>query len=43
MLGRTGRHGLRLNDPVNGTELVLHARDAWKLWRRPGDLTSMLA
>lgn len=43
MLGKTGPHGLQLNDPISGKGLRLHARDAWKLWRRPQDLASMLA
>lgn len=43
MLRKTGPHGLRLSDPVNGKALLLHASDAWKFWRRPGDLASMLA
>lgn len=42
-LRRIGPHGLRLIDPVNGKALQLHASDAWKFWRRPQDLASMLA
>jgi len=42
-LRKTGPHGLRLIDPVNGKALHLHASDAWKFWRRPKDLVSMLA
>ena len=41
-LRKIGPHGLRLLDPVNGKALHLHARDAWKLWRRPHRLISML-
>jgi len=36
-------HGLRLLDPVNGKALHLHAHDAWKFWRRPRSLISLLA
>ncbi|MGE5320552.1 MAG: hypothetical protein ACM3KD_10250 [Hyphomicrobiaceae bacterium] len=42
-LRRIGPHGLRLNDPVNGKALLLHAGDAWKFWRHSQDLVSMLA
>jgi hypothetical protein len=42
-LRRIGPQGLRLLDPVNGQALHLHARDAWKFWRRPRRLASMLA
>jgi len=42
-LRRSGPRGLILNDPVNGKTLQLHASDAWKFWRRPRDLGSMLA
>jgi len=42
MLRKIGPHGLRLLDPVNGRALHLHARDAWKFWRRPHRLISML-
>jgi len=42
-LRRIGPHGLRLLDPVNGKALHLHARDAWRLWRRPRKLIAMLA
>ena len=42
-LRRSGPGGLSLNDPVNGKTLRLHASDAWKFWRRPRDLASMLA
>jgi hypothetical protein len=41
-LRKTGPHGLRLIDPLNGKALHLHASDAWKFWRRPRDLVSML-
>ena len=41
-LRRIGPHGLRLLDPVNGKALHLHARDAWRLWRRPRKLIEML-
>src|SRR5512139_508436 len=42
-LRRIGPHGLRLVDPVNGKGACLHASDAWKFWRRPKNLVSMLA
>jgi len=42
MLRKIGPRGLRLLDPVNGKALHLHARDAWKFWRRPHRLISML-
>ena len=42
-LRKTDPHGLHLLDPVNGKSLHLHARDAWKLWRRPHRLISMLS
>lgn len=41
-LRTAGAHGLQLADPLNGRSLQLHASDAWKLWRRPRDLISML-
>lgn len=41
-LRRIGPQGLRLLDPVNGKALLLHARDAWKLWRRPRRLITLL-
>jgi len=41
-LRKIGPHGLRLIDPVNGKALHLHASDAWKFWRRPQPLISML-
>lgn len=41
-LRKIGPHGLRLLDPVNGKALHLHARDAWKFWRRPRSLISLL-
>jgi hypothetical protein len=43
VLRRSGPQGLSLNDPVNGKMLRLQAGDAWKFWRRPRDLISMLA
>jgi hypothetical protein len=43
MVRRIGPPGLRLLDPVNGKALHLQARDAWKLWRRPHRLISMLS
>jgi len=46
LLGRLrtlGPHDLRLLDPVNGKALRLQARDAWKFWRRPHRLISMLS
>ncbi|MDP1646567.1 MAG: hypothetical protein Q8K35_03910 [Thiobacillus sp.] len=42
-LRKIGPHGLRLIDPVNGKILHLHTSDAWKFWRRPQPLISMLA
>ncbi|MHB1144198.1 MAG: hypothetical protein ACYCZS_04795 [Thiobacillus sp.] len=42
MLRKIGPHGLRLLDPVNGRALHLYAHDAWKFWRRPHRLISML-
>src|SRR5574340_1107946 len=42
-LRRSGPQGLSLSDPVSGKSLRLHAGDAWKIWRRPQDLASMLA
>jgi hypothetical protein len=41
-LRRIGPQGLRLLDPVGGQALHLHARDAWRFWRRPRPLISML-
>ncbi len=38
-----GPRGLRLADPVNGQALLLQAHDAWKIWRRPRPLITMLA
>lgn len=37
-----GRSDLRLADPVSGKALHLRRADAWKLWRRPRSLISML-
>jgi hypothetical protein len=34
--------GVQLLDPVNGRALQLQAMDAWKIWRRPRSLISML-
>jgi hypothetical protein len=34
--------GVQLLDPVNGRGLQLQAMDAWKIWRRPRSLISML-
>jgi len=42
-LRTVGPQGLRLVDPVNGQSLLLQAHDAWKIWRRPRPLISMLA
>lgn len=42
MLGKSGPRGLHLIDPVNGKALQLQARDAWRFWRRPHRLISML-
>ncbi|HJX58141.1 MAG TPA: hypothetical protein VJ325_05425 [Thiobacillus sp.] len=43
MLRRIGPQGLRLMDPISGKALHLRARDAWKFWRRPRSLISMLS
>jgi hypothetical protein len=43
MLRKIGPQGLRILDPVNGKALYLHARDAWKIWRRPHRLISLLS
>jgi hypothetical protein len=43
MLRRIGPLDLRILDPVNGKALHLKARDAWKFWRRPHRLISMLS
>jgi len=37
-----GRSALRLADPVSGRALLLRPVDAWKIWRRPRSLISML-
>lgn len=42
-LHKLGPEGLRLIDPVSGRGLTLRRADAWKLWRRPRKLASMLA
>ncbi len=42
-LRKIGPQGLQLVDPVSGKALRLHARDAWKVWRRPRHLISMLS
>jgi hypothetical protein len=42
-LRKIGPQGLRLLDPVGGKVLHLHRRDAWKIWRRPRSLISMLS
>jgi hypothetical protein len=42
-LRKIGPQGLRLLDPVSGKALRLHPRDAWKVWRRPRHLVSMLS
>jgi hypothetical protein len=41
-LRKIGPPGLRLLDPINGKALHLHAGDAWKFWRRPQSLISLL-
>jgi len=43
MLRKTGPQGVRLLDPISGKALHLEARDAWKIWRRPRGLFSMLS
>lgn len=42
-LRMVGPQELRLVDPINGQCLLLQAHDAWKIWRRPRPLISMLA
>jgi hypothetical protein len=42
-LPAVGQAGLCLMDPVNGKALHLQRIDAWKIWRRPRNLTSILA
>ncbi|MBI1285667.1 MAG: hypothetical protein GC183_15295 [Thiobacillus sp.] len=42
-LPAVGQVGLCLMDPVNGKALHLQRIDAWKIWRRPRSLTSILA
>lgn len=41
-LGALNPAGLRLLDPASGQGLWLKRADAWKIWRRPRSLTSML-
>jgi len=41
-LRTVGAQGVRLVDPVNGQALHLCAGDAWKIWRRPRSLISIL-
>jgi hypothetical protein len=43
VLRKIDPQGLRLMDPVSGKALHLHPRDAWKFWRRPRSLISMLS
>ena len=43
VLRKISPQGLRLLDPVNGKALHLQRADAWKIWRRPRNLISMLA
>jgi hypothetical protein len=43
VLRKIDPQGLRLMDPVSGKALHLHPRDAWKVWRRPRHLISMLS
>jgi hypothetical protein len=43
LLRRIGPQGLHLVDPVNGMALHLRAGDAWRLWRRPRRLASLLS
>jgi hypothetical protein len=42
-LRAAGPAGLCLMDPVNGKALHLQRMDAWKIWKRPRNLTSVLA
>ena len=42
-LRTVGAPAVHLVDPVNGQALHLSASDAWKIWRRPRQLLSMLA
>lgn len=41
-LGTINPQGLRVIDPANGKALHLKRADAWKIWRRPRSLGSML-
>jgi len=43
MLRKIGPQGLCLLDPIGGKALHLQARDAWKFWRRPHRLITMLS
>ena len=43
VLRKIDPQGLQLMDPVSGKALHLHPRDAWKVWRRPRSLISMLS
>lgn len=42
-LRAVGPAGLCLLDPVNGRALHLQRIDAWKIWKRPRNLTSILS
>ncbi|MFO7543337.1 MAG: hypothetical protein R6W97_11120 [Thiobacillus sp.] len=42
-LGAIHPSGLRVFDPTSGKALHLKRGDAWKIWRRPRSLSSMLA
>jgi hypothetical protein len=42
-LRRSGPRGVQLADPVNGQAVSLRAHDAWRFWRRPRALASMLS
>jgi hypothetical protein len=41
-LRKVGPQGLHLLDPINGKALHLNASDAWKIWRRPKSLISLI-
>lgn len=42
-LRRSDPRGVQLVDPVNGKAVRLRARDAWRFWRRPRPLASLLS
>lgn len=42
-LGQIDANGLSIVDPIAGRSLILQGRDAWKFWRRPVRLESVLS